>query len=442
MVMVRVVIVKANGDNDTATTTRETLSNGLRVVTEEVPNVRSVTLGVWVGCGAKHENKNNAGISHFLEHMFFKGTKRRTAKEIATDIESVGGILNAGTDKEYTVFYSVVLSEHLYRSIDLLSDMLFHSTFHPGEMEKEKSVVLEEIKMYEDSPDEQVHDFFIEDYLKGASLGRSILGTKKTIDRMKRSDLTNYVKKHYVPSNMIIAAAGQLNHEDVVSLVSRAFGAKNGASRIRFSQASSEVVRPNPQVVVHQKETEQVHFCLGGPGLPQGHKDRYVLSVLDTILGSGMSSRLFQTIREKEGLTYSISSFIPSFRQCGLFGIYAGTSREHLLRTVRLICRELKSLREKGVTKKELVRAKEQMKGNILLNLESMSNRMTKLARAEFYLSRDVPMDEIVKNIESVTLKDILRVARAVFIPKKLSFAALGPLDEKIRRKLEIIIRN
>ncbi len=419
---------------------KECLDNGLCVVTEEIPQVRSVSLGVWVKCGAKHESKKNAGISHFLEHMFFKGTKKRTAKDIATEIESVGGVLNAATDKEYTVFYSVVLSEHMPLAVGLLSDMLLHSTFHAEEIQKEKSVVMEEIKMYEDSPDELVHDIFMEGYLKGASLGKSILGTRETVEQMTRADLKRHVRKHYLPEKMIVAAAGQLKHRDVVAKVKEFFGAKNGKQRA--PQDTKEAMRVHPELNIHQKETEQIHFCFGGKGLPQGHKDRYALSVLDSILGSGMSSRLFQRIREKEGLVYSISSFMPSFQQCGLFGISAGTSRENLLRTMKLICSELSSLRENGVTKKELSRTKEQIKGNILLNLESTSSRMSKLARSEFYMQRDVPLDEILENIKNVSLEDVKRVACLLFNPKKLAFAAIGQLDVDMQNKIENIIRN
>lgn len=420
---------------------KEYLNNGLCIVTEEIPQVHSVSLGVWVRCGAKYESRKNAGISHFLEHMFFKGTKNRSAGDIASEIESVGGVLNAGTDKEYTVFYSVVLSEHLPLSVDLLSDMLFHSTFHIEEIQKEKSVVMEEIKMYEDSPDDLIHDIFMETYLKGAALGRSTLGTKETVGGLSRTDLKHFVGKHYVPRNMIVAAAGQLKHHHVVSLVRKAFAPANGQSRFSGNGAK-EIVKINPEINIHQKETEQIHFCLGGRGLSQGHKDRYALSVMDSILGGGMSSRLFQKIREKEGLVYSISSFMPSYRQCGLFGVSAATSGKNLLRTLKLISRELASLREKGVTKKELSRAKEQIKGNILLNLESTSNRMTKIARSEFYMHRDVTLEETLRKFNSVTLDDVRRVAYRLLDPEKLSFAAIGQLGDDMKKKIEIIIRN
>lgn len=417
---------------------KEVLENGLRIVTEEIPHVRSVCVGIWVGSGVKDENKKNNGISHFIEHMMFKGTKRRSAKEIAETLEAVGGQLNAATDKEYTCYYTKVLSSHTSLALDLLLDMLTQSTFDPREIEREKKIVIEEIKMYEDSPDELIHDLFVQTIWGGHRLGQNILGKKEAINSLTREDILLSLKQSYTPDNLIVAAAGHLKSEEVIRQVKEVFARIWGKKEKVYETKA----RLTPQVFIKEKDTEQVHLCLGTKGVHQTHKDKYALAVLGTILGGGMSSRLFQEIRERRALAYSIYSYEHCYRKNGLFGIYAGASPANLNTVVRLIVKELNRLKEKMVRKLELNKAKEQLKGALMLSLESTGTRASKLARSEFYLGREITLDEIITQINKVSADDLKRVANDLLKKEDLTLAALGPLKQDEKKRLLEIVRE
>ncbi|MDI6826944.1 MAG: pitrilysin family protein [Armatimonadota bacterium] len=404
---------------------KDVLHNGIRVVTETIPHVQSVSVGVWVGSGSRDENDSNRGISHFIEHMLFKGTKNRTAQQIADAFDSIGGHLNAFTEKEYTCYFAKVLAEHTPIAIEVIGDMLLNSIFDPTEIEREKNVVLEEIKRHEDSPDDLVHDIFAQTILGEHPLGRSVLGDKETVGKLTREDIVSYLRNRYTPSNMVIAAAGNLNHQEFVNQVADIFEALTG----EMAEISRTAPTFHSKSSLKQKTTEQVHFCLGTRGFSHGEKDKYTLAIIDTALGGGMSSRLFQEVREKRGLAYSIGSYSISYRESGLFAAYGGTSIKSLDEVMELVKSEFASIRKSGLTDKELERAKNQIRGALVLGQESMSSRMLRLGKTELYLNRIVPLEEIIKSIMDVSPADIIRVANEVFDESTMSLAAIGPFD-------------
>lgn len=402
---------------------RTTLSNGLRIICETIPHVHSVALGIWVGSGSRHENPYYNGISHFVEHMFFKGTAQRTAKQIAETIDAVGGQLNAFTTKEYTCFYAKVLDQHYKLGIDLLSDMVTQSQFIPEEIEKEKSVVLEEIKSYEDSPDDMIHDVLIHSALKGHPLGWTILGSPETVDRIDQDAIKDYLGQHYTPDNIVFAVAGNVQFDQIVAEIERQFSSLRGSKE----QELSIVPEMEPAVIIKHKEIEQVHICLGTQGIRRQDPDKYVVFVLDCILGGSVSSRLFQQLREERGLVYVTGSTHASYRDTGIFSIYAGTSLRNFKEVVTLIKKELNSFSLELVDESELTRAKEQLKGNLLLSLESTCNRMSRIAKSELFGDQMLTPEESVANIEIVTSEAIFRVARQFFNEHKIVLAAIGP---------------
>jgi len=400
------------------------LDNGVRVVAERIPYLKSVSLGIWVGTGSRDESEEEAGISHFIEHMFFKGTGRRSAHDIALEIDSIGGELNAFTTRETTTFYVKVLDEHLSKGIDIISDIFLHSSFPKKEIEKEKQVVLEEIKMVEDDPEDYIHDLHSLMVWDGNPLARPILGKVETVLGMKRETILRYIDIHYRPDNVVISVAGNFEFPLLFKQLNKNLG--------RFSRDGSATERISPilkgGIWTKRKETEQVHFCLGTLGLPQGDKNRYALYALNAILGSSMSSRLFQEVREKRGLVYTIYSYISSFSDVGLLNIYAGTSREALSVVLELVMREIRRIKGKGISRKELIRVKNQMKGNLMLGLESTSNRMSRLARDEIYLGRYYSPKEIIGEIEKITPSQIQMLSNDLFKTEYLSLAVLGPV--------------
>ncbi|MDR5695215.1 MAG: pitrilysin family protein [Armatimonadota bacterium] len=415
------------------------LENGLIVVTERMPHVRTLALGIWIGAGPRYEEDHIAGVSHFIEHVLFKGTENRTALDIAKAIDAIGGQMNAFTDKELTCFYVRVLSKHLPLAVEILADMLLHATFDREAIETERQVILEEIKMYEDSPDEMVQDLFVQAIWDGHPLGRPILGNEDSISRLQREDLVAYVAGRYHPFNTVVSVAGEVDHEEVVDLLRKHFGSWQG----RPLTYDLDPPKHSPGVTFRSKETEQVHLCLGTRGLPQAHQDRFVAAVLDNILGGGMSSRLFQEIRERRGLVYTISSYLAAYREGGLVVIYAGMSPETGPEVVRLTLQEIERLKKEGVPPEELERAKESLKGSLMLSLESTTNRMTSLARSEIYYGRQFTLDEILEGIDAVTADAVQRLARELFQPGHLALAAVGPfngnkdLQDRIRREVE-----
>lgn len=404
------------------------LSNGLRVVSERVPYVRSVSVGVWVNSGSRYEPESEAGISHFIEHLLFKGTERRTARQIAEEIDSVGGQLNAFTGKEYTCFYCRVLDEHISLALDLLSDMIQNSLFRDEDIEKERGVIAEEIRMYEDAPDELVHDLLAGTMWDGHPLGRAIIGNTESINAINRERILEYFKGFYKPDNMVIAVAGNLDDGRIAEEIEKRFSGLSGTS------FSPEQRSPEQRctVKVRRKDTEQVHVCVGTEGVRLEDEQFYPLSVLNTILGGGTSSRLFQRIREEKGLAYSVYSYHTAYKDTGLFAVYAGIGPNYVREVLQIARNEFERFREQGPTDEELTRGKEQLKGGLMLGLESTSNRMTRLGRNELLLRYVTPLDEIVEKIESVTKEDILAVADTVLRPEKMTLTAVGPIEEEV----------
>jgi predicted Zn-dependent peptidase len=402
------------------------LDNGIRILSEELPHVRSASIGIWVNAGARNEDKRVNGISHFIEHMLFKGTQRRTAIDIAKEMDSVGGILNAFTNRECTCFYAKVLERHLPLAVDLLSDIFLNSVFDPEELEKERKVILQEISMVEDTPDDYVHDFFHNVIWPEDPLGRPILGTTDTVNSISRDDMMGYMRERYLPGDVIITAAGSLNHKSLLDLLM-----DKGFSSVKPSQRVKGIYTPefSTQVAVHKKRLEQVHLCLGTKAIEQTHPLRYHNYILNTVLGGGMSSRLFQEIREKRGLAYSVYSYLSSYCDTGSLAVYVGTGEGQYREVIGLVRDELKRLKESLIEEKELQSAKEQIKGNLLLGLESTDSWMTKLAKNEIYFGRDVPIDEVMAGIDAVTAGRVRDLANEMFKRDSIALAVVGGVD-------------
>jgi predicted Zn-dependent peptidase len=406
---------------------KTTLENGIQVITEEIPHVHSVSVGIWVKAGSRDEQRGENGISHFIEHMLFKGTERRSAHQIAKEIDAVGGVLNAFTSKEFSSFYAKVLAEHLPVALDLLFDLFLNSLFSSEELERERQVIVQEISMVEDTPDEYIHDLFTQSFWPRHPLGFPILGRLETISQMNRKKLLEFFHEHYLGMEPIFVAAGNLKHENLLRPVQEALG----RVKPRGKKRRSPPPRPHPHLLVKSKKLEQVHLVLGTQGLSATHPQRYAFSVLNTLLGGGMSSRLFQEIREKRGLAYSVYSFLSSFIDSGMLGVYVGTGENTLTRVLQLILREIKKLSENSLKPKELRSAKEQLKGNLLLSLENMDSRMGRLAKNELYFHRFVSTEEIIEGIEKVKAEEVNALADQTFEPGSLSLTILGPVTEK-----------
>jgi len=402
---------------------RHTCENGLRIVTEKIPSVRSVAIGIWVGTGSKYENEKNNGISHFLEHMFFKGTATRSAKEIAEAFDEIGGNVNAFTSKEYTCYYARVLDQHAPIALDVLSDMFFHSVFDSEELEKEKNVVIEEISMYEDTPDDLVHDLISRASFGHHPLGSSILGTEDVLRSLTRDDLVTYIEDRYLPTNTVITVAGNFDDKMLEEIKKRFSG---------FTRKGSEISVATPPfaggIIGHKKSTEQAHLCISLPGFQVGHEDTYSLVLLNNVLGGSMSSRLFQEIREERGLAYSVYSYHSSYKETGSFTIYSGTAPEHVGQVFDIVTNILRDVSEHGITEKELNKGKEQLKGSLMLSLESTSSRMSRLGKNELLLSRHLSLDEIIAKIDRVSHESVLAVAQELF-RSKMALAMVSPLE-------------
>ncbi len=403
-----------------------TLPNGVRVISETVTHVQSVSLGIWVAVGSRDEAAPVRGITHFIEHMLFKGTPSRTAHQIADEVESRGGNLNAFTDKEYTCYYAKALAEHTELVLDVLSDMVLHSSLEPDELARERNVVLEEIKRYEDAPDDTIHDIFLQTLWNSHPLGKPVIGTKKTVSGLERDHLSGYMTTHYTPDRIVVAAAGNVPHSELVEMVSARLGGLTG-KRAPRKDTAPEASGQNKQV---RKKTEQVHFCLGGTAYAQGNDDRYVLTVIDMVLGGNMSSRLFQEIREKRGLAYAIGTYSMSYLEGGCFAIYGGTSPQTYSQVVDLCRTEMHKVRTENLTHDEVSKAKTQVRGALVLGLESMSSRMMRMGKSMIYLGRVVPIEEILAKIVAVTHEDIDRVANTILDESKMTLAGIGPLGK------------
>jgi predicted Zn-dependent peptidase len=402
---------------------REVLDTGLRLITETMPQVRSVTIGVWLMRGSRHETDQQAGIAHFVEHMLFKGTDSRSAEDIAQAIDSIGGQLDAFTAKEYAGYYIKVLDEHLPLAVELLSDIVMRPAFEAEEVARERKVILEEIKMVEDTPDDLVHELFTQQFWEGHPLGRPILGTRETVEAFNSDSLKDYFGRAYVAPNMIVSAAGNLDHERVRELVSTAFAAL-GPHGEDVAQRPPTV---KPSVLLKTKELEQSHICLGTNSYQQNHEDRYVSYILNSVLGGSMSSRLFQNVREKRGLAYSVFSGMSAYRDAGNLTIYAGCAADAVEEVIDLSVEELRGLKRTPVPDDELKRAKDHLKGSLMLSLENTASRMSHLARQEIYFDRHFTLDETLAGVQRVSSGDIQRVAQDLLSNGSLAVTVLGP---------------
>ncbi|MBM3457086.1 MAG: insulinase family protein [Armatimonadetes bacterium] len=404
-----------------------TLPNGLRVITETVPHVYSVALGIRVASGSRDEPEELAGISHLLEHMVFKGTERRTAAQIAVELDSVGGQVDAFTSKEYAGYSARVLAEHVPLALDVLTDMLCCSTLDQAELDLEKGVILEEYRGLEDAPEEWVHELYCELLWPDHPLGRPVIGRPEVIEALTREDLIRHRETHYVPDQLICVASGQVEHDEFVGWV---------AEHLRALQGRSPAREERPPRVQHSsirmdRPLEQVHLCLGTGTVGERHPDRWPLRVLNLILGGGMSSRLFQEIREKRGLCYSIGSDVTTFREGGCFTVYADTSPEHGEEVQDLVWAEVEKIAEQGLTEEELARAKAQVRAGTLLSLEDTGSRMNRLARSVLYYGKVIPLSELVGFVEAVTREDCRRVAGDLISRGEFAFAAIGPFGKE-----------
>jgi predicted Zn-dependent peptidase len=406
---------------------KSVLPNGIRILTERMPHVRSVAVGIWVGTGSRREPDDRGGISHLIEHLVFKGTATRSAEDIARTMDSVGGQMDAFTTKEHTCFYVQVLDEHLPLAVDLLTDILLHPLFNAEELEREKSVVLQEIKMVEDTPDDIIHDIFAEQVWKGHPLGRPILGTRDGVNGFTRSTVTSHFTDEYVPPKIIVAVAGNVEHARVVDRFATAFG---GFRRAPLERADS-LPQMTPSVQIVSKSLEQVHVVMGFPGLAHAAPGRYALVVLNDIMGGSMSSRLFQEVRERQGLVYSIHSGAQSYLDTGLLYLYAATEASNFSKMLKSILKELRELKKNGVSAEELVRAKDHLKGGLMLGLESTSSRMNRLAKHEMHFGAFMSMDAMLAAISAVRHEEVQALVGELLDEERLALATLGPLDRR-----------
>ena len=409
-----------------------TLRNGVRVITEQMLHVRSVSVGVWIGSGSRTETPEQNGVSHFIEHMLFKGTASRSAEDIARSVDSIGGNLDAFTAKELVCYNTKVLDEHLPLAFDVLSDLVLHPLFRDEDIAKEKGVILEELKMEVDNPDYLVHELFSSNFWRDHPLGKPILGTRDTVKAFNRPMIYDYYRSAYSPANLLITAAGNLKHERLVKLARESFENLEPAS----------AAPPQPAPVTHaritlrnKRELEQVHLCMGVPCYSVSHEQRFACYVLNNLLGGGMSSRLFQNIRERQGLAYSVFSDLNPYRDTGCLSVYAGTSLESARKVVDAVLSEFRNLKEQTIPADELRRAKDHLKGSLMLSLESTSSRMSNLARQEMYFQRFFTLDELVDRIESVTASEVQSIAQTFFHQKYIALTILGNLEDlKITR--------
>ena len=414
------------------------LDNGIRIVSHEMPQHRSVSLGIWVENGSRHERESENGLSHFIEHLLFKGTERRSAAQIAEEMDAVGGVINAFTSKEHTCYYAKVLDENLPLAIDLLTDIFLHSSFDPEEIERERSVILQEISQAEDTPDDYVHDLFNLDFFKNHPIGRPICGRQETVNSFQRDDIIDFFKSRYRPRRVIVSTAGNFRHDALVQeMVARLGAVTDGNYEHGTLSINGETVpEVGSGVFPHPKSLEQVHLCLGVVGIPQAHPKRYAAYVLNTLLGGGMSSRLFQEIREKRGKAYSVYSFSSSYKDVGYLGVYAGTSLESTEEVVELILRELKKMAGGDITPDELSRTQGQLVGSMMLGLESTDSWMSHIARNEIYFGKAVSTEEICGKIRAVSRDEVIELADALFAKREMTLTLLGGFDHNFQLQI------
>jgi predicted Zn-dependent peptidase len=405
---------------------QEILPNGLVILTEPMEHVRSISAGIWLRSGSRREPAEVNGLSHFIEHMVFKGTRRRTAEDIAREVDSIGGMLDAFTSKEMVCFNTRVLDEHLPKAFDVLSDMLLEPKFAPEDIERERSVILEEIRMTQDNPEDLVHELFTQNFWNPHALARPILGTPETVSAFDRPTLESWFRRWYAPNNVVITAAGRLDHQRFVDLVSERFAKLERAPAL----PSDSTPRPAPHITLRKKnELEQVHICIGVAALPMSDRRRFAVSVLNNVLGGGMSSRLFQNIRERQGLAYAIFSELNAYKDAGMLSVYAGTSIDTAPKVIDSILQEFRKLKDELLTPEELRRSKDHLKGSTLLALESTGQRMNSLARYHLYFNRHFTPEELIAMLESVTPEEVREVARQFFQPERLAASVVGNLN-------------
>jgi predicted Zn-dependent peptidase len=402
------------------------LPNGLVVITETMSHVRSVSVGVWVRNGSRREIPEENGLAHFIEHMVFKGTERRSAEAIAREMDSVGGMLDAFTSKEQICFNAKVLDEHLPIAFDVIADLMLRPKFDSEDLKKERQVVLEEIKMDLDNPEYLLHEIFTRGFWPGHPLGRPILGTPETVKKFNRDALRARFQDWFAPDHLVVSAAGNVSHEQVLDLVRREFGALQPAGPANDGGAPKTQA---PIVLERKRDLEQAHICIGVPSVPLAHQDRFGFAVLNNLLGGGMSSRLFQNIREKRGLAYAVFSELTPYSDAGMMTVYAGTATDAVGQVIDLTIREFRSLKESPVTEEELRRSKNHLKGSLMLSLESTSSRMSNLARQELYFGRFFSLDEILEAIEAVTREELQSLAQRYFQTDQIAVTVLGPLN-------------
>jgi predicted Zn-dependent peptidase len=406
-----------------------TLSNGLTIIGEEIPYLKSITLGIWVNAGSRIEEENNAGISHFIEHMLFKGTKNRTSKELASTIDNLGGQINAFTSKECTCFYVKLLDEHISIGVDVLSDMMLNSLFDSEEIDKERQVILEELKMYEDSPEDLSYDLLTENIYKTDGLGMNIIGTKESLYNINRENILEYFNKYYVASNCVISMSGNFNFEEMIELIEDKF------NNLPQGEVKVEVTKPefHPCFIAKNKDTEQVNLAMSLKAIPlENREDAYALSIVNNIFGGSISSRLFQNIRENKGLVYSIYSAPSLYRKTGELGIYASMSNENLKKVYNLVLEEIDNLRINGLTEQEIKESKEQLKGSYILGLESTSSRMMSIGKAMLLMKEVKNPNDIIESINNIDKERIDLIIDKVFNKENIGVCIVGKDVENI----------
>lgn len=413
------------------------LDNGLCVVGEENPYVRSVAVGIWIKNGSVDENESNSGISHFIEHMMFKGTEKRTARNIADEMSAIGGRINAFTGKEYMCYYAHTLDNHIDVALDVLSDMLLNSKFLTEDMEKEKGVILEEINMYEDSPEEIVHDLIQQEAWGNSSLGSNILGTKENINTFTRDDLIQYMKNYYIPDNIVISVVGKIDFDEIFKKIEDRFSVLVNKKPI----PRSNKVNYKKCFVTKDKDIEQVHLCLGFPTIPYDSENIYLLSIINTILGGGMNSKLFQAIREEKGLAYSIYSYAETYKSAGLLNIYAATNPSQIEEVIEHIIQEITLLIKEGISEEELNKTKEQIKSNLIIGFENMNSRMSSYGKYKLILNRIKSQDEMIEGINEVTADQLIDFAKETFDLNKMSVALVGRHEHMDIERIEQICK-
>jgi len=401
-----------------------TLKNGVRIVFERIPHVRSVSVGLWVGCGSRLEQEAESGASHFIEHMLFKGTATRSAAELAALMDGIGGQMNAFTTKECTCYYGRVLDVHFKAALDILFDMFFHSSFDDGDIQSEQGIIYEEIDMYEDSPDDLVTERLLTEVYRGSALSRPILGSRETLARMDGAFLRDFKTRHYVPGRIVVAVSGSFSDADIDYM-------KGALASLPAAECPAPAPADyTPAFTQKRKPIEQNHLCLAFPGLPMGSGDRYAMQLLSTILGGGMSSRLFQTVRERHGLCYSVYSFGTAYQDTGLLGIYAALNADTEAKALSLILEVLRTALADGVSQDELHRAREQVKSNVLMSLESTNARMNRIGKNTLFLDMVPSVEEVVAAYDAVSRDDILALARRHLDLTRLSFSAVGQVAD------------